>query len=78
MQADQPTQTAINEAEWRSRANWHWGIYHSPRDTRVWVPKPIRWTGWTLNFAHRMSYVWLSVLLGIPLLVAATAILVSS
>lgn len=56
-------QQQINEAEWRNTANWHFGAYYSPVDTRVWVSKPIRWTGWTLNFAHTMAWVWLAVIL---------------
>lgn len=49
-------QSEINESEWQNPANWHWGIYNSPRDTRVIVPKPLKWTGWTFNFAHTAAY----------------------
>jgi uncharacterized membrane protein len=37
------------------------GIYRCPGDPRLIVPKRRRWAGWTINFAHRAS--WL-VLLG--------------
>lgn len=69
------SQAEINEREWADRANWTFGVYNAPRDTRVWVPKPVRWTGWTVNFAHRMAYVWIAVLVGIPAVVVAAAIL---
>lgn len=52
-------QDQINEAQWNDPANWSWGVYRSERDTRVWVPKPVRWTGWTLNFAHAAAVWWL-------------------
>lgn len=70
------TQSEINESEWQDRANWRIGCYSSPRDTRVWVPKPIRWTGWTLNFAHRSAWVWLALLL-LPAVIAVTLIAVT-
>ncbi len=71
-------QSEINEAEWQNPANWHWGIYNSPRDTRVWVSKPIKWTGWTLNFAHAAAYAWLLALIVPPLLVAVASIWLSA
>lgn len=64
------TQVEINEAEWQDPSNWRLGCYSSPRDTRVWVPKPIRWAGWTVNLAHRAAYWWLAAML-VPCLVAA-------
>jgi uncharacterized membrane protein len=48
------------------------GIYRCPADPRLVVPKRRRWAGWTINFAHRGS--WL-VLLG-SIVVAAGPILV--
>lgn len=53
------TQREINQAEWRNPDNWYFGIYNSPRDTRIWVSKSIPWTGWTLNFAHRAAWIWI-------------------
>ena len=56
--------------EWNRPENWHGGmlgIYHAPRDPRVWVPKRIPAMGWTLNFAHRRAWVWLLIILAIPL-----------
>jgi uncharacterized membrane protein len=65
-------QYEINDAEWERRHNWHggWlGLYSSARDNRVWVPKRNPAFGWTLNLAHLAGRVWLTVLLGLPLLV---------
>jgi uncharacterized membrane protein len=63
--------------EWGQSENWHggWmGVYVAPRDSRVWVPKRVPWMGWTLNFAHRRSWVWLVALIGVP---AAIAVLIA-
>ena len=55
------------EALWRDPESWRlWGTYVQSRDPRVIVPKRIRWTGWTLNFGHRLAF---RVLVGIVLLV---------
>ena len=33
--------------------DWKWGIfYYNPNDPRIFVPKRIKWLGWTLNFAQ--------------------------
>jgi len=70
-------QKDVNQAEWRDARNWRWGaVYVAERDTRVWVPKRLRWTGWTLNFAHRAAYVWLAVLLA-PAVVVLLVVLAS-
>jgi uncharacterized membrane protein len=71
------TQREINQAEWRDRDNWHWGIYNSPRDTRVWVSKSIPWTGWTLNFAHRAAWIWSFAIVMPAILVAFVVTVVS-
>ena len=58
-----------NRREWERPENWRggWlGIYVAPRDTRVWVPKRVPGLGWTLNFAHRRSWLWLGGLIGVP------------
>ncbi|MEO0528988.1 MAG: hypothetical protein AAF266_00275 [Planctomycetota bacterium] len=72
------TQDEINDAEWKDATNWTWGIYRSERDTRVWVAKKPKWTGWTLNFAHTVAYWWLFVLLMPGVIVAILAIVVAS
>ena len=45
-------QAAINEAEWRNPLNWTSAAYFSKHDSRILVPRHIRWMGWTLNFGH--------------------------
>ena len=38
---------------WKNKNNWRWGaIYHCKDDPRLVVPKPVKWTGWTMNFAY--------------------------
>ena len=38
---------------WKDENNWYWGaIYRCKDDPRLVVPKPIKWTGWTMNFAY--------------------------
>lgn len=47
--------------------NWIWGIFYFNReDKRIFPPKRMAWTGWTINFANPMS---VSVLLIILLIV---------
>jgi len=60
-----------NQKEYQNINNWKWGIfYYSKRDSRVWAPKQINKLGWTLNFAKRMSYIWISVFILIPIILA--------
>ena len=40
--------------------------YSNPDDKRVWVPK-LSGMGSTLNFAHRAAWVWMAVLVALPL-----------
>ncbi|MFH1884764.1 MAG: DUF5808 domain-containing protein [Planctomycetota bacterium] len=41
------------ETLWADKNNWLWGaIYYCKNDPRLVVPKPIKWTGWTVNFAY--------------------------
>ena len=38
--------------------NWKWGIFYFNRnDFRFIVPKRVKPLGWTLNFAHPISYI---------------------
>lgn len=51
---------------------WIGGIfYFNPDDPRIFVPKKIKWLGWTLNFAHPVSI----VIVGIILIIIASNIL---
>jgi uncharacterized membrane protein len=48
---------------------WKWGIfYYNANDPSVWVEKRTG-MGWTVNFAHKISYVIIALLLLIPLAV---------
>lgn len=55
-----------NQAEWDNPANWNYGLYRSPHDTRVWVAKR-NGVGTTINFGHRHS-LWATLgLLTVPI-----------
>jgi len=57
------------EKLWADKDNWLWGaIYYCKNDPRLVVPKPIKWTGWTMNFA----YPWRAIGLIIFILFAAS------
>jgi uncharacterized membrane protein len=74
------TQKEINTAEWQDENNWRggWlGIYSSPRDTRIWVPKRNPAYGLTLNLAHRAGQLWLAAMLGFPILIIIIVALVT-
>lgn len=69
--------TEDEEREWNDPRNWRagWlGIYVAPRDPRVWVPKRQPWMGFTLNFAHRQSWLWLAALLLPPFVIVGFAV----
>ena len=41
------------EKLWADKDNWLCGaIYYCKNDPRLVVPKRIKWTGWTVNFAY--------------------------
>lgn len=64
-------QDRINQAEWENPGNWSdslFAVYFSKRDSRVWVPKRRPSLGWTLNFGHSSSMVWLAGIILLPLL----------
>ena len=64
-------QDDINQKEWESKDNWSggiFGLYFSKKDTRIWVPKSIPWTGWTVNVGHPAGARWLIFLLLLPFL----------
>jgi len=57
------------ETLWKDKNNWRWGaIYYCKNDPRLVVPKRIKWTGWTMNFA----YPWRAIGLIIFILFAAS------
>lgn len=51
-----------NDRAWNNPANWvgpRWlGIYRSRDDDRLFVPRAVRFTGWSLNLGHPWA-VWL-------------------
>ena len=64
-------QRQTNEAEWNNPKNWSFGFYFSKRDSRVIVPKRIRWLGWTINLGRwQGAALLLALLVAIPLILA--------
>ena len=63
---------AHNKNEWNNPNNWSrmglFGIYFCKADTRLFVPKATPAFGWTLNFGHRHSVLWLSAIIVLPVL----------
>ncbi|MBM3498201.1 MAG: DUF1648 domain-containing protein [Armatimonadetes bacterium] len=56
-------------------AGWVWGMFYCNRDDpSLWVEKRLG-IGWTVNFAHRAAWVIVGLAVGIPLGVAALALL---
>lgn len=47
---------------------WKWGLfYYNRNDSSLMVPKR-NGLGWTFNFAHKMSYAWMIIILAIIIL----------
>jgi uncharacterized membrane protein len=45
--------------------SYKWGIfYYNPSNPKIWVPKRMG-MGWTLNFAHPLSYLFLAVIIAV-------------
>jgi uncharacterized membrane protein len=44
-------------------------FYKNPQDPRLWVPK-VAGIGWTINFAHRLAWPMMLVLIGVPVAVS--------
>ena len=54
-------------------SNYTWGVFYAaPADPRVWVPKRLG-LGYTLNFAHRASWLWMLAILGAAVATATLA-----
>jgi uncharacterized membrane protein len=71
------SQKEINQAEWEKDENWggpKWGaVYFSKKDTRICIPKRIRWMGCTVNLAHTAGVlIFVGALFGIPVIVIFT------
>jgi uncharacterized membrane protein len=53
----------IEKAFHRDPANWRWGIfYYNKNDKRLFLPKRLSYTGWTINFAHPTAVIVIIVL----------------
>ena len=70
-------QSQINKTEWLKDENWggpKWGVvYFSKKDTRICVPKRIKWMGYTVNLAHTAGVLsFIGALFGIPVIVIFT------
>jgi uncharacterized membrane protein len=75
VKSEKPSKETL-KAMHEDASRWRWGIFYSnPEDPRIWVPKKIPVTGFTLNFAHRGAWWWLLGLLAIPLVSLAVAFL---
>ena len=55
MKQEKPSQQT--KSEWHNNpSNWKWGVfYYNKSDPRLFPPKKITWTGWTVNFANPRS-----------------------
>lgn len=54
--------------------NWYWGVfYNNPSDSSVWVPKRYG-IGYTLNYAHRVSWIISFIFLAVTVLIVVLAI----
>ena len=50
--------------------NWKLGfLYFNPQDSRIIVPKRFRMFGWTLNFAHPISWIFILMIMAIAIFV---------
>lgn len=55
----EPDQNTFDEWE-KDSNNWILGIfYFNKKDKRLFLPKRIKFLGWTLNFANPYSYLFL-------------------
>ena len=63
------------ERLWRDSKRWRYGfVYHCTEDPRIIVPRKSRWTGYSLNFAHKAA---VPVLLGILLVLLGPFLLLA-
>jgi len=57
---------------WRDPQNWKWHVYYCRADPRAIVPRPLKWMGWTVNFARPSAIpvvLLLIAIVAVPLLV---------
>jgi hypothetical protein len=53
--------------------HWNCGVYFNKRDERLFVPKPHRWLGWTVNLGHAWGPAVLLGLVVVPVAIAVAA-----
>ena len=58
---------------WQDPKSWRGVMYYCPEDPRLIVPMRLRWTGYSMNFAHGLAW---PLLAGISLAVLAPFLLV--
>jgi uncharacterized membrane protein len=69
---DSVYQESVNESEWENPTNWWAGLlYHSSRDSRLWVPKQTPSFGETINLGRPLG---LAIAVAIPVLIVALII----
>ncbi|HMI05206.1 MAG TPA: DUF5808 domain-containing protein [Pedobacter sp.] len=57
----------MNELDRKNNNYWTWGVfYKNPNDPSIWVEKKSGF-GWTVNFAHKISYFIVALIVGMPL-----------
>ncbi|TKG94213.1 DUF1648 domain-containing protein [Puteibacter caeruleilacunae] len=44
---------------------WYYSFYINPNDSRIFVPKRCKMTGWTINFGNPYSYIVIAAIIGI-------------
>ncbi len=66
---ERPSRQTLDE--WHDDpTNWKLGVfYFNKKDKRLFPPKRLKWTGWTVNFANPVSIVAMIVLIILILLI---------
>ena len=63
IQDNKPTRETLEKWH-KGPNNWKLGVfYYNKEDKRIFPPKRIAWTGWTVNFANPFSFLILVALL---------------
>ena len=63
IQDNKPTRETLEKWH-KDPNNWKLGVfYYNKEDKRIFPPKRIAWTGWTVNFANPFSFLILVALL---------------
>jgi uncharacterized membrane protein len=62
-----PVMSPEDRKDWKA-----WLFYYNPANPRVWVPKRYG-LGWTLNFARPISYLFLILIIAVPVIIIAIA-----